>query len=81
MNDIAPRKNVKLVIAYNGANYHGWQRQADGIDTVQQRVEDAAARVIAHPVSLHAASRTDAGVHALGQAANFHTANLSIALG
>jgi tRNA pseudouridine38-40 synthase len=80
VNELPAKKNVKLVIAYNGANYHGWQRQAGGIDTVQQRVEDATARVVGHPVSLHAASRTDAGVHATGQSANFYTTNLAIPL-
>ncbi len=76
----AARRNIKLVIAYNGAAYHGWQRQADGIDTVQQRVEEAAAKIIGHPVTVSGAGRTDAGVHAAGQVANFHTANLSIPL-
>jgi len=80
VNGSPEKRNVKLVIAYNGAKYHGWQRQSEGIDTIQQRVEDATARVVAHPVSLHAASRTDAGVHALGQAANFYTTNLAIPL-
>ncbi len=74
------RRNIKLVIAYNGAAYHGWQRQAGGVDTVQQRVEDAATRVIGHPVTVSGAGRTDAGVHAAGQVANFHTTNLSIPL-
>ncbi len=75
-----PRRNIKLVIAYDGANYHGWQRQAAGIDTVQERVERAAVRVVAHPVIVFGASRTDAGVHAEGQVANFYTTNFSIPL-
>ena len=74
----APRRNVKLVIAYNGAAYHGWQRQAAGMDTVQERIEQALIRVIRHPVVVFGASRTDAGVHAAGQVANFYTANFSI---
>ncbi len=74
------RRNIKLVIAYNGAAYHGWQRQADGIDTVQQRVEEAASKVVGHPVTVSGSGRTDAGVHAAGQVANFHTTNLSIPL-
>ena len=75
-----PQRNVKLVIAYNGAAYHGWQRQADGIDTVQQRLEEALTRVVAHEVIVFGAGRTDAGVHARGQVANFRTHNLSIPL-
>ena len=78
--DRPARKNVKLVIAYNGAAYHGWQRQADGLATVQQNVEDLAARVMGHPVTIFGAGRTDAGVHAEGQVANFYTTNFSIPL-
>ncbi len=74
------KRNIKLVIAYNGAAYRGWQRQADGIDTIQGRVEEAIARVVRQPVSVSGASRTDAGVHAAGQVANFHTSNFSIPL-
>ena len=79
-DDGTPSRNIKLVIAYNGAAYHGWQRQADGIDTVQLRVEDAASRVLRHPVTVFGAGRTDAGVHAEGQVANLHTTNLPIPL-
>jgi len=80
MSDSHSTRNIKLVIAYNGAAYHGWQRQADGIDTVQRRVEEAATRVMRHPVVVSGAGRTDAGVHAEGQVANFHSANLAIPL-
>jgi len=80
MNDSPATRNIKLVIAYNGAAYHGWQRQAEGIDTVQLQVEQAAGRVVGHPVSVNGAGRTDAGVHAEGQVANFHTTNLAIPL-
>ena len=78
--DPLPRRNVKLVIAYDGSAYHGWQRQADGLDTIQQRLEEAAARVVGHPVTVFGAGRTDAGVHAAGQVANCHTTNLAIPL-
>ena len=74
------QRNVKLVIAYDGSAYHGWQRQADGIDTVQQRIEDAAVRVLNHPVVVFGAGRTDAGVHAEGQVANLYTTRASIPL-
>jgi len=76
---VAPARNLKLVIAYNGAAYHGWQRQAD-VPTVQQCVEEAASKVLAEPVTVHGAGRTDAGVHAAGQVANLHTHNLAIPL-
>ena len=80
MNESPGTRNVKLVIAYNGAAYHGWQRQAAGIDTVQFQVEQAALQVLGHPVNVHGAGRTDAGVHAEGQVANFHTTNRAIPL-
>ena len=73
-------RNLKLVIAYNGAAYHGWQRQGGGIDTVQERIEYTAARVVRHPVAVRGAGRTDAGVHAEGQVANFHTTNMTVPL-
>jgi len=78
--DLTTRRNIKLVIAYNGARYHGWQRQAPPFDTIQQRVEQAAVRVVRHPVAVFGAGRTDAGVHAEGQVANFHTTNLAVPL-
>ncbi len=80
MNDDRPKRNIRLVIAYNGSAYHGWQRQIEGIDTVQQRVEEAAVRVVRHPLAVSGAGRTDAGVHAEGQVANFRTPNFSIPL-
>jgi len=67
------QRNVKLTIAYDGSRYHGWQRQEQQIDTVQQTLEGAIARVVNHPVSLRGSGRTDAGVHAAGQVANFQT--------
>jgi tRNA pseudouridine38-40 synthase len=78
--ELPPRRNVRLVIAYHGGAYHGWQRQAQGIDTVQQRIEEAASRVLNHPVTVFGAGRTDAGVHAAGQVANFYTSRLSVPL-
>ena len=80
MTDTPPKRNVKLVIAYDGAAYHGWQRQAAGIDTVQERIETAAADALRHPVTVHGAGRTDAGVHAAGQVANFRTPQLRMPL-
>ena len=78
--DLPQRRNIKLVIAYNGAAYHGWQRQAEGIDTIQLRIEQAATRVLKHPVTAFGAGRTDAGVHAEGQVANLYTPRANIPL-
>lgn len=68
-----PQRNVKLTIAYDGTPYHGWQRQAQPIVTVQEALENAIVRVVKHPVSLRGSGRTDTGVHAAGQVANFMT--------
>ena len=64
--------NIKLTISYDGAGYHGWQVQPH-VPTVQGVLKAAIERVVHHPVNLHGASRTDAGVHAEGQVANFNT--------
>jgi len=64
--------NIKLVIEYDGTNYGGWHRQKNAV-TVQGVVEDALCRLTGEEINLIGASRTDSGVHALGQVANFHT--------
>jgi tRNA pseudouridine38-40 synthase len=60
---------LKLTIAYDGAAYAGWQAQKTGLG-VQQRVEEAVARIFPHAGRLHSSSRTDTGVHALGLVAH-----------
>ncbi len=59
----------KLVIEYDGTPFSGWQRQANG-PSVQQALEEAIERFAGHPVRLHCAGRTDAGVHAAHQVAH-----------
>jgi len=70
-------RNIKLVIAYDGTDFSGWQTQKGGARaprrTVQGRVEAALATIHKHTVNLTGSGRTDAGVHAAGQAANFYT--------
>ena len=58
-----------LTIAYDGADFAGWQRQA-GFDTVQGELEDAVLRLTGESVTVHGSGRTDAGVHALRQCAH-----------
>lgn len=60
----------KLVLEYDGTEYHGWQVQP-GMWTVQGVLQDALARIIGERVTVVGAGRTDAGVHALGQVASF----------
>lgn len=60
-------RNVKLTIAYDGSQYHGWQIQP-GFTTVQGTIQEVVRNLIGPDVRLFGASRTDAGVHALGQA-------------
>ncbi len=65
-------RTLKLVLAYDGTEFHGWQRQA-GVRTVQAEVEEVLRRVLRHPLVVRGASRTDAGVHARGQVATVTT--------
>lgn len=65
-------RNIKLTLAYDGAKFHGWQIQP-GVATIQGSLTDVVRKITAEPVSIHGASRTDAGVHALGQVASFKT--------
>ena len=64
--------NVRLLLEYDGTNYHGWQRQA-GLPTIQGTLEEALARITKQPVTLLGAGRTDARVHAAGQTASFRS--------
>lgn len=66
-------RNIKLTIQYDGGGFFGWQRQKSE-RTVQQVIEDAIADLTGESATLFGAGRTDAGVHARAQVANFHTA-------
>lgn len=61
----------KLTIEYQGTNYAGWQRQEDGVPSVQEDIETAIEKFCGQFCRLHVAGRTDAGVHAHGQVAHF----------
>lgn len=65
-------RTIKLTIEYDGSDYVGWQRQPNGL-SLQQVVEEALQQLLGSAVSLVSSGRTDAGVHALGMVAHFHT--------
>jgi tRNA pseudouridine38-40 synthase len=65
-------RRVLITISYDGTAYVGWQRQLNGI-AVQQRIEEALQKLLGEPTPVTGASRTDAGVHAMGQCAHFDT--------
>ena len=66
-------KNIKLVISYDGSNYSGWQRQKDR-KSIQGTIENTIKQITGEEhIRLHGSGRTDAGVHAIGQVANFLT--------
>src|SRR5260370_12549359 len=62
----------KLTIAYDGTDFHGWQIQSNKA-TIQGEIVNVLRRITQESIILHAAGRTDAGVHALGQVASFRT--------
>ena len=67
------RRNIKVIVAYDGTGFSGWQRQADNQKTVQEEIEKALSKIHKVPVPVTGSGRTDAGVHAAGQTANFFT--------
>lgn len=72
MNEItSPGRNFKIIIEYDGSAYHGWQRQKH-LRTIQGEIEKALLKMTGNKVTLKGSGRTDAGVHAFGQVANFH---------
>lgn len=66
--------NIKLILEYDGTEYSGWQRQTNAL-SVQQVVEDTLYKLTGEKTTLIASSRTDSGVHARGQTANFRTSS------
>ena len=65
-------RNFKIVVQYDGTRYQGWQRQGSTENTLQGKFETLLSRIAGAPVEINASGRTDAGVHAYGQAASFH---------
>jgi tRNA pseudouridine38-40 synthase len=73
-------RNLKLILQYDGSRYLGWQRQREEDPvrprTIQGKLEEVLSRLAGERIAVIGASRTDAGVHAEAQVANFHTASL-----
>ena len=70
MMDLA--RNIRLVFSYDGSDFSGWQVQP-GLRTIQETIENALEIILKKKIRIHAAGRTDAGVHAFGQVAAFNT--------
>ncbi len=66
-------RNIRLTLQYDGTNYFGWQRQKNTRQTISEILEDVLKKLLQEKVKLVAAGRTDAGVHAQAQTANFLT--------
>ena len=65
-------RNIKLTIEYDGKEFNGWQKQPNKLN-IQGTIEQAIKKITGEEVELNASGRTDAGVHAIGQVANFKT--------
>lgn len=64
-------QNYKMIVQYDGTRYNGWQKQGDTDNTIQYKLESVLSKLIGSDVAVHGAGRTDAGVHAKGQVAQF----------
>ncbi len=66
-------RNLRLDICYDGTRYKGWQRLPGEQATIQGKIEQCLTRILGESIEISGSGRTDAGVHARGQVANFHT--------
>jgi len=72
LNGDVVMRNIKMIVEYDGTRYHGWQRQANMI-TIQQVLEESIGTITQEKIRVIGSGRTDAGVHAINQVANFKT--------
>ena len=66
-------RNIRLLLQYEGTRYQGWQKQISTDNTIQGKLENLLSKMAGENVEVNSSGRTDAGVHALGQVANFKT--------
>lgn len=66
-------RNIKMIIEYDGTRYKGWQKQKEGIPTIQEKIENVLSKMTGEEVQVVGCGRTDAGVHAENYTANFQT--------
>lgn len=65
-------KNYKMILAYDGGRYNGWQKQGNTDNTIQEKLEGILSALAGCSIEVYGSGRTDAGTHAYGQVANFH---------
>ena len=68
------KKRIRIIVAYDGTNYHGWQLQENGI-TIEEELNRCLSELLGERIRVIGASRTDSGVHAMGNVAVFDTQN------
>lgn len=68
-------RNLKLIVAYDGSRYNGWQRQMNSPNTIQELIENVIYDCLKERITIISSGRTDAGVHAYGQVINFNVKN------
>ncbi len=68
-------RNIKLIIQYDGTKYKGWQRLKNTDNTIQEKIEKTLSMIVNEDIKIIGSGRTDAGVHAFGQVANFNTSS------
>ena len=66
------KNNIRITLEYDGSRYDGWQKQGNTENTIQGKLEAVLLKMAGEKVEVHGSGRTDAGVHAKGQVANFH---------
>lgn len=67
------KRNIKIILAYDGSRYNGWQKQRNTEQTIQGKLEQLLFKMTGEEIEIHGSGRTDSGVHAKGQVANFFT--------